>query len=455
MVSQKIWCLGAINLINEMKKVYLMSLLLALPLFSFGQTWSINECIDYALIHNPEILHRQLQYDNQKEVLNEAAITRVPVISVGVQETIHTGNTLIMYSVDENLTMSLTQVAASLEMPLFTAGSISNSKTAEQYTLKAAAENISVSKINVKIRVAAAYMQLLNDISQEQISKEQVDLCQEQLQNIIRLVEEGKRTNADLAEARSALSSAEHMYTAAKGNTIISKVDLINLIGLDDDGDFEIEQMDDSVEDTDPMPLLPMLGNIDNYPTVLAARFNMTSAEYRQKAAAGALYPQVSLFANYNNYFYLPFGIKDGKEEFHLGSQLGMNGWGALGLKLAIPILNLSTNRKVTRAKIAYNDAQVTLDESRKEVSKQLREAYYQTLTAKERYTSASKAESAAYEAYDYQKKMYDVGRSTTYDLDQSRLKWFAASEEVIRAKYEYILRNKVLEYYNGHFANE
>ena len=45
----------------------MLSLLLALPLLSSGQTWSINECIDYALIHNPEILHRQLQYDNQIE----------------------------------------------------------------------------------------------------------------------------------------------------------------------------------------------------------------------------------------------------------------------------------------------------------------------------------------------------------------------------------------------------
>ena len=46
---------------------------------------------------------------------------------------------------------------------------------------------------------------------------------------------------------------------------------------------------------------------------------------------------------------------------------------------------------------------------------------------------------------------MYDVGRSTTYDLDQSRLQWFAASEEAIRSKYEYLLRNKILEFYTNY----
>ena len=435
-----------------MKRSFLLSLaLLALPLLTFAQPWTIDDCVEYAIVHNPEILHRQLQYENQKEILNEATVTRAPVISLGLQETMHTGNALIMYSVDENLTMSLTQVAANLEMPLLTGGYIPNTKTAEQYSLKAAAENITVSKINTRIRVAAAYLQLLNNMSQEQIAKEQVDLCQEQLQNVQRLVDEGKRTNADLAEARSALSSAEHMYTAANGNTIVSRVDLVNLIGLDDETGFEIQELNDKVEETETVPLLPLLSNIENHPSVLSAKYNMTSAEYRARAARGALYPQLSLFANYNNYFYLPIGYK----EFHIGSQLGSNGWGAFGLKLAVPILDLTTKKQVSRSWLAFNDARVMLDESRKEISKQFREAYYQTLTARDRYNSAVKAESAALESYEYQKRMYDVGRSTTYDLDQSRLKWFAASEEAVRSKYEYLLRNKILEFYSSYTEEE
>lgn len=431
-----------------MKRFLFSLVLLAIPSGIFAQVWSIDDCVEYALEHNPEILHRQLQYDTQKEILSETTVSRVPKIDIGVQETMHSGNALIMYSVDENLTMSLTQVAANLEMPLYTGGAITNSKEAERYTLKAAGENIIVSQINTRIRVAAAYLQLLNNKSQEQIAKEQVELCREQLEIVSRLVAEGKRTNADIAEARSALSSAEHMLTAANGNTIISKVNLVNMIGLDDETGFEIRDIEDSVEGTEVTPLLPMLNDIDNHPSVMAARYNMTSAEYREKAARAALYPQLSFFANYNNYFYLPIGYKD----FHIGSQLGTNGWGSLGLKLAVPILNLGTSRQINRARLALNDAQVTLDESRKELSKQLREAYYQTLTAKERHSSAVKAESAALESYDYQKKMYEVGRSTTYDLDQSRLRWFAASEEVVRSKYEYMLRNKILEFYNSYY---
>lgn len=425
-----------------------MSLTLTvLPLLSFGQAWTIDDCVEYAIAHNPEILHRQLQYDTQKEVLDETSVSRMPVVSLGIQETLHSGNTLLMYSVDENLTMSLTQMAANLEMPLVTGGRIPNSKAAEEYRLKASAENIAVSKTNIRIRVAAACMQLLNDMSQERIAKEQLELCEGQLRYVTTLVSEGRRTSADLAEARAALSSADYTYTAAKSNALMSKVNLANLIGLEDESGFELEELRDNVEETRTVPLLPLLGDIENQPAVMSAKYNMTSAEYRVKAAKGALFPQLSLFANYNNYFVLPIGYKD----FHMTSQPDKTGWGAIGLKLSVPILDLGTNRQVSRARLAVEDARVTLDESRLEVSKRFREAYYQTITARERYESSLRAESAAQESYDSQKRLYDAGRSTTYDLDQSRLRWFTASQEVTRSKYEYLLRNKILEYYSDH----
>ncbi len=430
-----------------MRRLFLTLALLSLPFLSFGQAWTIDDCVEYALVHNPEILHRQFQYETQKEVLGETAVSRVPVIGVGVQETLHAGNTLLMYSVDENLTMSLTQLAATLEMPLLSGGRIPNTKNAELYTLKASAENIAVAKMNVRIRVAAAYLQLLSDLSQERIAREQVGLCQAQIAHVEKMVAEGRRTNADLAEFKSALSAAELSQTAARGKAIMSRIELVNLIGLDDESGFGIVELEEMVEDTAPVPVIPLLDDLEHHPAILSAKYGMTSAEYRVKAAQGAYYPQLSLFANYNNYFVLPIGYPD----IHIGSHPDKTGWGALGVKLSVPILNLTTNRKVSKAKVALEDARVTLDESRKEISRQFREAYYRTLTARDRYTSAVKAESAAQEAYDYQKKMYDVGRSTTLELNQSRMKWFSAGEEVVRAKYEYLLRNRILGYYSNY----
>ena len=109
-----------------MRRYWLALAFLALPLLSFGQAWSLDDCVEYAIAHNPEILHRQIRHETQKEVAAEAASRRVPVIQAGLQETLHSGNMLLMYSVDERMTLSLTSVAASLEMPLLTGGSIPN-----------------------------------------------------------------------------------------------------------------------------------------------------------------------------------------------------------------------------------------------------------------------------------------------------------------------------------------
>ena len=426
------------------KRLLILLALLPLPLLSPAQPWDLDACVEYAVSNNADILHRRVQYDIQNEALAETAAKRAPVITIGAQETFHSGNALIMYSVDQNVTMSLTQVAATMEMPLLTGGSLPNSKAAQEYALKSAGENISLSVLNTRIRVAAAYLQLLSNSSQEQIALRQVELCQDQLKKVSILVNEGKRTDADLAEARSSLSSAEHLYTAAKGNSLMARVNLVNLIGLDDDSGFEIQDLGESVEDTPVAPLSALLGDIDAYPSVKSVQYSLKSAEYKEKAARGALRPQLSLFANYNNYLYLPFGYQPPG----VGEQLLHNGWAALGLKLSVPILNLSQKRQVTRAGLALDDARITLAQARREISKQLREAYFQTVTARDRYLSALTAETAAKEAYDYLQKMYEAGLTTTYDLDQSRLKWVSASEETVRSKYEYLLRNKILGYY-------
>lgn len=425
-------------------------MLTASPLLALAQAWSLDDCIDYALENNPEIRHSRVRYDIRSQELAEAAAKRVPLVSLGAQELLHSGNALIMYSVDQVVTMSLAQVAASMEMPLLTGGSIPNSRAAKEYALKAAGENISNTEVNTRIRVAAAYLQLLSDRSREQIALGQVKICEEQLQKVRKLVDDGKRTRADLAQARSSLASAEHLYTQAKGSTVISRVNLVNLIGLDDDSGFEIKELEENVEDTPIVPLASLTSDIDGYPSVKSVQFKLKSAEYQAKAAKGALLPQLSLFANYNNYLYQPFGIAAPG----VGEQLLHNGWGALGLKLSVPILNMSQKAQVGKASLAQDEARITLDQTRRELSRQLNESYFQTLTARDRYNSALSAEAAAKEAYEYQQLMYDSGLVTTYDLDQSRLKWSAASEETLRAKYEYLLRNKILGYYRNLLQN-
>lgn len=433
---------------NHILSVALLSVLLGVqPSHAQGE-WTLERCIEYATTHSPDILHRQLSYDLRGEELREASTRRIPTISLGAQETLHAGNALLMYGVDQNIAMSLTQLAASAEMPLLSGGVIPNTRAAHSYALKAAGEDIALSKMNIAIRVSAAYLQLLCSRSSEQIAARQVAQCSEQVEKVGKLIRDGVRTPSDLSAARSALRNAEYQHTAARGNTILSRVELANIMGLDDEGGFDVVDLPGEPGEGNLIPA-PSLEGLEEHPAVLAARYNLSSAEFRVKAALGNYRPQLSLFANYNHYFVVPFGSQD----LDIGSP--SDGWGAVGLKLVVPILNPSTPRTVAKARLALNDARVTLDQSRLEMSRRIREAYYQALTASERYSSALKAEEAAQEAYDYQKKMFDGGRATTYDLEESRLRWFSASEECNRAKYECLLKEKILGYYTQDYSTE
>ncbi len=420
-------------------------LLLLLSLWALpapGQEpWTLERCIEYATEHSPEILHRQIRYDMSRENLQEASGKRVPTIGIGAQETIHAGNALLMYGVDQSLAMSLTQLAATMEMPLLTGGALPANKAAEESAMKAAGEDIALSKMNMAIRVSAAYLQVLCSRSSEEIASRQVLHCEDQVKKVTKLVDDGMRTPADLSEARAALRDAQYRHTAAKGNTVLAKVELSNVMGLADESGFDVVDLPEGEGEGSLIPA-PSFEGLENHPAILAAKYNLNSAEFKVKAAKGAYRPQLSLFANYNHYFAAPLGA----QAIQIGSL--SDGWGAVGLKLTVPILNVTTPRQVAKARLALSDAQVTLDQSRMEMSRRIREAYYQALTAGEKYASAIKAEEAAKEAFDYQTKMFDAGRVTSYDLEESRLRWVSASEECNRSKYESLLRERILGYY-------
>ena len=65
-------------------------------------------------------------------------------------------------------------------------------------------------------------------------------------------------------------------------------------------------------------------------------------------------------------------------------------------------------------------------------------------------YEAAQKTVTARQEAYNYSQERYNVGLLNAFDFSQSQNQLEAAQSEVIRTKYDYIFKLKVLEFYFG-----
>ena len=51
--------------------------------------------------------------------------------------------------------------------------------------------------------------------------------------------------------------------------------------------------------------------------------------------------------------------------------------------------------------------------------------------------------------AYNYSKESFEAGRATLLELNESKNRLFKSESEMLQAKYEYLYRVEVLNFYN------
>ena len=120
-----------------------------------------------------------------------------------------------------------------------------------------------------------------------------------------------------------------------------------------------------------------------------------------------------------------------------------------VGLHFNVPIFNhFQTRDNIRKAKMQLLNSQLALDDSRQRLRKDIDQAYYDALNARDKYLSAQKSQEASQLSYRYESDKYEAGRSTSYDLTQATQRLRKAQENAVQAKYEFIIRQMVLDIY-------
>ena len=272
------------------------------------------------------------------------------------------------------------------------------------------------------------------------------------------------------------VSRDEALLTAAEGEVAMAKLDLQLLLNLPDSVDFDICELADSLSHLSPptshlSTLTSQLSSLNHqlststfHPAVQSANYSILQAEQGVKMARSGYFPTLSLVGELGT----SWTNLDGKIS-HSG-QIPLTSLGIaknlsykfnyepewkrknflysfVGLRLSIPVFNaFETRARIRTAKVNLEDAKLAYDDAQQQVRKEIRQAWQSAVTAQKRYEAEAKSEEANALSYRYALKRYDAGMATLFDLSQSHQQWFAASENTLRQKYEYIIRKKILE---------
>jgi outer membrane protein len=431
------------------------------PIFVVAQTqppqpWTLKQCIDYAVEHNIDVRRRVLEKQDQELNLNTSKNSRLPDLNANVGQDFYFGRGPGRDGVYQDETQSTSSVRVGANVSLFSGMRINNRIKANELNLQASVEDLNKAKEDLSLSITSYFLQVLFNQELLDIAKEQVALTQQQVTNAEALVKLGKNPESDLYDAKALLAKEELTLTEAENTLQLSLLDLSQLLNLEQMEGFDVVMPDVAgliVQEAAALmkPVDVFAQSVAQRPSIKAAEYRLQGSEKALKIAQADYFPTLSLGASYSNAYYHSYNLPGGEKNTTFSDQLSNNGSEAVGLTLSIPIFNrLATRNQVKSARLVMEDQQLVLDNMRQVLYKEIQQAYYNAVAARNKLFAAEKAAEASRLAFSYEEQRYNAGRSTSYQFDDAKTRLARSLSESARAKYDFLFSSKILNFYNG-----
>ena len=383
-----------------------------------------------------------------------AHVAMTPSVNAGIGENLSFGLVEGVNNVRENRTQSTTSFNASVSMPLFTGLRITNQIKRTAVELQAALAEVESAKENVELNVITYYLQAMYSREMQSVQQQQLTLSEQLLERTRVLVAEGRKSESELYEVEAQVAQNRQALTEAENSYRLAVVDLCQLINYKDVEGF-VSEMSDSSDQSDlsdlqlstllPTPDVVFAQAVANRPSLEAQRSRVASAELAIKETKADYYPQLNLNASWGTGYYHMFNGNNPA----FGNQFVNNGSEVIGLSLNIPIYNrMQVRHAVKRQQIALEEAKLSELELTDRLYKEIQSAYYNALAAKDKYQAAQKSREAGVKALEFAESKYELGRMSAYEYSEAQTRLYRAEAEETQAKYEYLLRTRILEFY-------
>ena len=411
-------------------------------------TWDLQRCITHAIEHNLSIKQKEAARNQSEVELNTAQWSRMPNLNGNIGQSFNFGRALQADNTYGNRNTRNTNFSLGTNIPLFTGMQIPNSIALSKLNLKAATEDLAKAKEDISIQVASYFLQVLFNEELTKIARNQVALSQEQLNRKIAFFRNGKASEAEVLEAKSRLAQDQLSLVQAENNHQLALLDLSQLLELPSPEGFQINVPDiDNFSVHLTLPEEVYAQAMMNKPAIKAAQYRLQGAEKSIKIAQSGYYPQLSFGAGIGTNYYHLSGI----ENAPFSTQWDQNMNKYLQFSLSIPIFNrFQTRNRVKSARIQHTALSWQLEESKKALYKEIQQAYYNALAAESKYKSSQSANESAEASFRLMSEKYANGKASATEYNEMRTAWMKALSDGVQAKYEFVYRSKILDFYKG-----
>ncbi|MCS6967336.1 MAG: TolC family protein [Cytophagales bacterium] len=452
---------------------------------TFGQDhrWDLQRCINYALENNLQLKNSLLAIEAAQVNLLQSKMARLPNLNLGANQQWNQGRSIDFFT---NLftTQSVANFNISLNTNLivFNGFRLSNAIKQNTAALQASQLDVAQAKNELMLNVVSAYLQVLLNKELLEVARTQLQTTVEQLQRTTNLIKAGALAEANQYDLLAQKANDQARLAVAENNFNIAIGRLKLLLQLPLDTPFEV--VVPTLPDPSPQDLIMPPSEIfaiaqTHQPNVLSADKNVEVARYGIDLARGNAMPTISLFGSVlsgtssqtrTNVFGAPTVTVIGfltddptktvstlqsriisSERTPYWEQLQNNFRNSIGFQIQVPIFNrYQVRTNIANAKIQHQRSQLQAEIVRNQLRQTIEQAYADAKAAQSQFIANQTRLKTLQDAFKIAEQRFNAGAINALEYTLARNNLNIAESDLVRAKFEYIFRMKILDFYAG-----
>ena len=455
------------------------------------ETWSLEKCIRYAWENNISIKGAEINVADNRLIEKGNKYSRLPNINGSVSGSYQFGRTIDPVTNQFNsLSIGANRLGLDAGVTLYNGNRISNTIKQAGYNLQASMHDLAQMKNDISLSIASSYLNILFAEEQLDAAIKRKELSESQLSQVDKLIRAGARPQNDRLEILATIARNDQAIIAQENAVENGILSLKNLLLLEPSRDIKIEKPQSVViasEDNPDVLKFNDLYNssINNQPFVKADENRLKSAVIGKDIARSGLMPRLSAFAGLStNYstrgqrsdgtfqdvlstqpalidetpttpiipitLLIPQAIP-GREDNPYGNQLNENFGQNIGVSLSIPIYNNHQNLvNIDRAELNVLRNQLTAETNKQNLKNNIQTAISNARAAKRTLAASDRTVEASTAAFQNSEKQFQLGTINTFEYATAKNNLDQAEVDLIIAKYDYLFKLKVLDFYQG-----
>jgi outer membrane protein len=437
---------------NNMKQAILIFSMLACSLWAFAQqkTWTLQECVNHALENNISIKQGQNTLLLNNEDVLAARGQFLPSFSAGVSHNITVGGLEIDPGVFVDQTFNQSRLGVTVSQNIFNGFNTLNLYKQSKLTRETNELELNRIKDDISLNVVNAYLNVLFNKENLETATAQYAFSEKQLSQVKALVDAGVQPKANIYDAEATLSRDAQQVTLAENSFNLSLLSLSQLLQVPfDNFNVEIIDIDAPAETLLYSSIRPILNYaLENRNEIKVAEKNIESAALGTEISKSGYLPSLSFTYGYSSRASFT-NLSDLEAEYF--DQINVNKGHSFGLNLNIPIFSRFQNKTaVAKSRIQEENSKLNLEQAKLNLESNIQRAFTDAQAAFKAYEAAKKSLQSQTLAFNNSKERYDIGAMTAFDLEQARVQLINAESSLINAKYDFVFKTKVLDFYMG-----